>query len=119
MLHVAEPDPDFVGYEVDPAVMRTQVAEGYHREHRQLHDMVEELRERGLNAKALLIQGETVRTLIQQAEKLSVDMIVVGSHEHGALYHFLLGDVCQGLLKQSVRPVLVMPILLPFHKPGN
>ncbi len=110
LLHVAEPDPDFVGYEADPAVMRIQVAEGYHREHRQLHDLAEELRGRGLNAKALLVQGETVKAVIQQAEKLRVDMIVIGSHEHGALYHFLLGDVSQGILRQSGIPVLVMPI---------
>ncbi len=117
LLHVAEPDPDFVGYEADPAVMRKQVAEEFHREHRQLHGMAEELRARSLNAKALLIQGETVMTIIQQAEKLNVDLIVVGSHEHGALYHFLLGDISQGVLNKSRRPVLVMPI--PFHDPEN
>ncbi len=117
LLHVAEPDPDFVGYEADPAVMRKQVAEEFHREHRQLHGMAEELRARSLDAKALLIQGETVKTIIQQADKLNVDLIVVGSHAHGALYHFLLGNVTKGVLKQSWRPVLVMPI--PFDKPDN
>ena len=110
LLHVAEPDPDFVGYEVDTAVMRDQVAEQYHSEHLRLQELAGFLRIQGYDAKALLIQGETGKTIIQQAEKLGVDLIVIGSSEHGALYHFLLGDTIQGVLHDSGRPVLVMPI---------
>jgi nucleotide-binding universal stress UspA family protein len=110
LLHVAEPDPDFVGYGVDPPVMRDQVAQHFHIEHVQLQDMASALRERGINAKALLVQGETGKTIVQQAEKLMVDMIVVGSSKHGAIHHFWSGDTLQGVSHQSGRPVLVMPV---------
>jgi nucleotide-binding universal stress UspA family protein len=90
--------------------MRDQVAQHFHFEHVQLQDMAGALREKGINAKALLIQGETGKTIVQQAEKLMVDMIVVGSSEHGSVYHFLLGDMIQGVLHVSGKPVLVMPV---------
>ncbi len=110
LLHVAEPDPDFVGYAIDPPVMRDQVAKRFHLEHIKLQEMAAALREQGVDATALLIQGETGKTIIEQSEKLKADMIVVGYSQHGALYHFLLGDTIKGVLHESARPVLVMPV---------
>lgn len=110
LLHVAEPDPDFVGYEIDPSVMRDQVAEGFHREHRQLQEMAENLRLQGIAATALLIQGETVKSIIQQADKLNVDLIVLGSRKAGWLHRFMSGELGQGGLRSSGRPVLLMPV---------
>ncbi len=110
LLHVAEPEPDFVGFEIDPTVMRDQVAEAFHQEHRQLQAMADALRGRGIDATALLVQGETVKTIVQQAGKLDVDMIVVGSHKAGFLRHFLAGEVGQGGLAAAGKPVLLMPV---------
>lgn len=110
LLHVAEPDPDFVGYEVDPKVMRDQVAEGFRREHRQLQEMAESLRSQGIAATALLVQGETVKAILQQAESLNVDLIVAGSRKAGPLHHWLSGGPGLGGLKASGRPVLLMPV---------
>ena len=42
VLHTAEPEPDFVGYDAGPEVVRTQVANEYRREHRKEHDRQKE-----------------------------------------------------------------------------
>lgn len=110
LLHVAPPDSDFVGYENDPPVMREQIAAAFHREHRLLQSIAGDLRHSGVNAKALLVQGETVPTIVAQADKLNVDLIVAGAHEHGAVYQLLLGDVAQELLRESGKPVLTVPL---------
>jgi len=110
LLHVAQPDPDFVGYGIDPKVMRDQVAGVFHREHRALQDMAEALRTRGIAATALLIQGETAKAIIQQAENLDVDLIVVGARKAGLLSRFLPGGLDQGGLRAAGRPVLLMPL---------
>jgi len=110
LLHVAEPDPDFVGFEVDPAVMRDQLAEGFHQEHRQLQAMADALRGRGVAATALQVQGETVKAIVQQAGKLNVDLIVVGAHAHGPWRRFLSGEPGQAGLQAAGRPLLVMPV---------
>lgn len=111
LLHVAAPDPDFVGYKVDPTVMRDQVAESYHREHRQLQEMAESVRAQGFAATALLVQGEWPVTLAKQAEKLGVDLIVLGHRQGGGFFHQLFShDLGQNSLLDTGKPVLTVPL---------
>ena len=41
LLHVAEPNPDFVGFDTGPDVVRDQMAEQFHREHEQVQSMAQ------------------------------------------------------------------------------
>ena len=109
VIHVAEPDPDFVGYEAGPDEVREQVAEDFHYQHRELQEKVRALREEGLDAHALLIQGPISEKILEEAEKLDAEMIVIGSHGHGAVYHVLLGSVSEGVIKDARCPVLIVP----------
>ena len=56
LLHVAPPDPAFVGYEPGPQTVRDQVAHDYRDQHRTLHTLAEELNREGIETTALLIQ---------------------------------------------------------------
>ena len=110
LLHVAEPEPAFIGYDVGPQAVRDSLSETYHKELRQVQGLAERLRSAGVDATALVVQGATVETLLSEAEKLEVDMIVMGSHGHGAVYQLLVGSVCEGVLRRATCPVLVVPI---------
>ncbi len=119
LLHVAQPEPtdmymagyepDSIGMGLDPQLLRDSLAERLHREHRKVHEIADRLRKGGLDATALLVQGATVETILEQASKLEVDMIVVGSHGQGAIYQLLVGSVSEGILRKSLCPVLVVP----------
>lgn len=109
LLHVAEPDPDFVGFDVGPDVVRDQMAEQFHREHEQIQAMARRLRDDGRDVTGLLVQGPTVNTILGQAEKLEADLIVVGSHGHGAMFDILVGSVSAEVIRRSTIPVLVVP----------
>ena len=109
VLHVAEPDPDFVGYEAGPQEVRDSLSKKFHDEHVQIQKIAEHLRQTGLDATALLVQGETVATILQETSKLGIDIIVIGSHGRGAMYQLLVGSVCEGVLEKSACPVLVVP----------
>lgn len=109
LLHVAEPDPDFVGYAAGPEVVREQVAKEFRDQHRAVQTQADALRDRGVKATALLIQGPTVETILKEAERLSADLIIVGSHGHGALYDLVAGSISLGVLKKADTPVLVVP----------
>ncbi len=109
LLHVAEPEPDFVGLEVGPQSTRDSLSKRFHAEHRQIQEMAERLRKTDLDTTALLVQGATVETILKEASKLDVDMIVVGSHGRGAMYQLLVGSVSEGVLHKSECPVLVVP----------
>ena len=109
LLHIADPDPDFVGYEIDPPIMRDVIAERFHKEHRQLQQFSDDLRSSGLDCTALLIQGPTVETIIDQASKLSIDMLILGSHGKGIVKRLLIGSISEEVLHKSQVPVLIVP----------
>lgn len=109
LLHVAEPDPDFVGYETGPQVVRDSEAEDLRAEHRQVQEIAKQMQADGIKAKALLVQGPTVDTILRKAAELDVGMIVVGSHGRGAMYQLLVGSVSEQVLHRSDVPVLVIP----------
>jgi nucleotide-binding universal stress UspA family protein len=109
LLHVAAPDPAFVGWEPGPDVVRHQRATSLREEHRKLQDLAESLRQRGIEAQALLVQGPTVETILERAAKSEADLIVMGSHGHGALYRALLGSISEGVIRSATCPVLIIP----------
>ena len=109
LLHVADPEPDFVGYEPGPQSVRDNVAIGFQDEHRQIHDIADRLRKGGIDTKALLVQGTTVETIMKEAAMLNVDMIVVGSHGRGAMHQLVMGSVSEGVIHKSECPTLVIP----------
>ena len=109
LLHVAEPDPTFIGMEAGPDEVRHQVAEEFKREHDQIHEFADRLREQGHEVNALLVQGPTVQTILEQAERLEAEVIVVGSHGRGKLFDLVVGSVSAGVIRKSHVPVLVVP----------
>ena len=109
LLHVAMPDPDFVGYEVGPETEREFVAKKFREEHTKLQEIADDLRQNGIETTPLLIQGPSVETILEQATKLKVDAIIVGSHGRGAMYKLLIGSVSEGLLHKTKIPLVVIP----------
>jgi nucleotide-binding universal stress UspA family protein len=109
LVHVAPPEPEFVGYGAGPDVVRGQVAAEHRARHQQLQRLADELRAGGAESTALLLQGATVDTLIAEAERLSAGLIVLGSHGHGAVYDLLVGSVAEGVVRRSRVPVLLVP----------
>lgn len=109
LLHVAAPDPDFVGYEPGPQSVRQSVAAGLHDEHRRLQERSAALRERGVDCTALLVQGSTPDTIVREADRLGVDVVVLGSHGHGVIHRALVGSVSEHVLHHANRPLLIVP----------
>jgi len=109
LLHVAAPDPDFVGYDAGPRTVRESRAKELRDEHRDLQKRAEELRGRGLAAEALLIQGPTVDTIVDHAAQHGADLVVLGSHGHGSVYRALMGSVSEGVLRKVRCPILIVP----------
>lgn len=58
---------------------------------------------------SIVVLGPAVESILQQAEIQNADLIILGTHGHGALYHLLLGSTATGIIKKSTCPVLVVP----------
>jgi nucleotide-binding universal stress UspA family protein len=109
LVHVAAPDPDFVGYDSGPQSVRQSVAAELHDAHRNLQEQSAALREGGVDCTALLVQGATAETIVREADRLNADLIVLGSHGHGAIRRALLGSVSEHVLHHARRPLLILP----------
>lgn len=109
VLHVTEPEPDFVGSEVDTEVIRECHAESFHKEHRQLQEYADQFEAAGLKATALLIQGVTIKTIFHEAERFKADLIVMGTHKKGRLSRIVLGSTSEEILHDSNIPMLIIP----------
>jgi nucleotide-binding universal stress UspA family protein len=110
LLHVAAPEPDFVGFEVGPTYVRDHLADTLRSDHRHIQALAERSAGSGVEAVGRLVQGPTVETLLQEAAELPADLIVLGSHGHGALYKAFMGSVSDGILRARQCPVLVVPV---------
>ena len=53
--------------------------------------------------------GTVAEEILNQADVLDADLIVMGTHGHGAMYNLLVGSATKGVLKHSKRPVLLVP----------
>ena len=110
IIHIAAPDPEYVGYDAGPQYIRDNRAEDLREEHKILQQYADDLKKNGIHAEALLVQGPTVKMILEEAEKLKIDLIIIGSHEHSFLYKAFLGDTTSGILRKSKIPFLVIPI---------
>ena len=55
--------------------------------------------------------GAVAEEILNQADILQADLVVMGTHGHGAMYNLLVGSATKGVLKHSRRPVLLVPSL--------
>jgi nucleotide-binding universal stress UspA family protein len=110
LLHVAEPDPAFVGYKTGPGVVRDQVAHEFREQHRLLQAHADVLRGEGIDATALLVQGQIARTIVAEAERVGAEMIVMGTHGRGAMFSLVVGSVSHAVLQFTRVPVLLVPL---------
>jgi nucleotide-binding universal stress UspA family protein len=109
LVHVAAPDPDYVGYDVGPKVIRDQRAGVLRKEHKELQQYANECNDKGVRCIPLLVQGSTLDTLLEVLNKLNVDLIVIGSHNNSSLYDFVVGSIKNELFHKAKTPILLVP----------
>jgi len=110
VLHTIIPLPGVAGPEFNPVTEHQELSERYLDERDQLNELVTQLVDADVTASALMAQGDPVKTILKQAERLDAELIVVGSHGHGMVFDALMGSVSAGILRKSTIPVLVVPI---------
>lgn len=110
LVHIAQPEPDFVGYDIGPQYIRDTRAEELKREHKLLQGYAANLKAKKIDSESLLIEGGTIGMLMDESKKLKIDLIVSGNHKHGFLYNAFIGSVSAEIIKKSKIPVLLIPL---------
>ena len=110
LLHVAAPDPEFVGYDVGPQSVRDEVALELRAEHRRVQALAEGLATSGLTLTPLTVQGAVVERILEHAARLQAQWIVVGSKGRGVVRELIGGSTVHALLHAAKLPVVVVPV---------
>lgn len=66
------------------------------------------MRNRDVTPGAHLAKGALLRTLVEQADQLRPDLLVLGAHGASYMRHLLLGSTAERMLRMAVQPVLVV-----------
>jgi nucleotide-binding universal stress UspA family protein len=111
LIHIAAPNPAFVGYEPGPQVIRNDRAGDLRNEHKELQVLATRLNQEGINTEALLVQGPTVETFLEEANKLQADLIIVGCQEHSFLHNLFIENTSMELFKKTNIPLLAVPTI--------
>jgi nucleotide-binding universal stress UspA family protein len=110
LIYVSAPDPDFVGYEPGPQYIRDSRAEEMKEERRKLQDLRKTFLSENLKSEALIIQGSTVETVLEEAKNLNADLLIAGTHKYGFMESFFMESVSLELFKNANIPFLAIPI---------
>jgi nucleotide-binding universal stress UspA family protein len=109
LLHVVQPVPIIppafgvadTGAEVPAAASESA--------RRRLHALQRELLASSVTAHTIHVLGDPGRAIVEQAQRLDADFIVMGSRGHTALYDLVIGSTASHVLKTSPCPVLLLP----------
>lgn len=75
-----------------------------------LESLATPLRSGGLSVETLVKVGPPKDEILDQAKATAAEMLVLGSHGHGALYHLFSGSVVTSVLHKATIPVTVIPV---------
>jgi nucleotide-binding universal stress UspA family protein len=114
LLHVAMPEPDFVEGHEREEHSRKELEGDSRNPHRKLEILELELKKLGIDAASKIVHadslsGNPVRKIVDEVDRLTPDLVVMGSHGHGRLYEMLVGSVTNAVVRKVRRPVLLVP----------
>ena len=97
-------------YNVDSTMFRREVTTELHHEHDFLQHLAKSMQDVNVDASTLLVQGSIINTILQESERLAVDLVILGRHKHGPLYRALMDYTDKGLLAKCTCPIMFVPI---------
>ncbi len=108
LVHVVPPSRQ-PPYNVDSKLSRHEAAGELRSEHDYLQYLARCMQTEKLDVNALLVQGTIVGSLLKEASRLDIDLVIMGCHKHGRLYGALMDSAEEGLLSKCPCPVMFVP----------
>ncbi len=108
-LHVVQPPVITSDYGIAIENLEELVAVSEKTASTQLANFREKYRTDGVVIETVQLTGAPAPLILDQAQHLNVDYIVMGSHGHTPLYDLLVGTTTHGVLKKAKCPVVIVP----------
>jgi nucleotide-binding universal stress UspA family protein len=109
LLHVV-PQSRRPPFNIDSNLLRREAAHELHYEHEFIQQLAKCLRDRDIEATSLMVEGVTIKTILDESDRLGIDLIILGCYRHSELFGSLTSDTEKGLLNKCSLPVLFIPV---------
>lgn len=112
LIHVIEPEPSYAAYGFTPnefPAIHDYQKEVKRRAADKLHELAKETSVGAPDSTAFITEGSPLRCIADYVEESKADLLVLGSHGHGAIASLLLGSVAEGMVRRAKVPTLVVP----------
>ncbi len=86
------------------------LAESYGDDVHELHSLARSVESEGFNCRALILEGVAANQLVQAANDLNADLLILGNHGHSPLYDTLIGGTAPGVIQFAKQKVLLVPL---------
>ena len=94
-----------MGFQYFPEVEENEIKY----ELKELKRLEDEVKAKGVACTHILKQGVPGDTILEYANEINADYIVLGSHGRSGMYDVFIGSLTKELTKKSTIPVLVIP----------
>jgi nucleotide-binding universal stress UspA family protein len=115
LFNVVQPPPMITEYPAGLPDAAEVVAQGEKNADRELAKFADRLKADFIAAEAVHVVGNPIPSIVEQAEAIHADYIVMGSHGHTALYDLLVGSTTHGVLMRAKCPVIIVPAPKPVR----
>lgn len=78
-------------------------------QYRELTRLTKSLQSNGIDAEMIFVCCNVVHEILSAVDELQIDLIIMGSHGHGALYDLFVGSTARSLLYSTKTPTLIVP----------
>jgi nucleotide-binding universal stress UspA family protein len=112
VFHVIEPEPSYTAYGFTPdefPAMHAFQEEAKRRATRRLEEVIDKVRGDVPEITGKIAEGSPLHSMLELVDNEAFDLVVVGSHGHGAIAALLLGSVAEGMVRKAKVPTLVVP----------
>lgn len=107
LMYVSSPHPDFLGCDYQQGQRWRELV--LSEPGANIVSYAEKADAQGVKLSVVVTQGPVVESILEVAQNISADWIVLGSHGHGALYDLLVGSTVEGVMSVANVPTVIVP----------
>ncbi len=114
LFHAVESEPSYTAYGFTPEefpAMHIYQEEARRRATTKLDELVSQVKAELSNVSAKIADGSPLLALLDYLKESRADLVVLGTHGHGAIASILLGSVSEGMVRKAIVPTLIVPAL--------
>jgi len=74
-----------------------------------MDELVQNLKEKGFECEGMIVDSPIANAVLKIMNDSKADLLILGTHKHGKLYHLLMGNIHESILSRTNCPVLLVP----------